>query len=223
MIEYKKLMAYNTQLHVFTVNQYTNKVDKGSKIKGAITPGDQLWIPKKFYEKNGLPMLLFNGVLFNMATGQAYGENVELPEFRPVFAVNKFSNTFCQMAKSAKEINGIDYATGSIFWGTHGQLINNKGQIDIVRKADSLKAPRTFVGVKQDGRLVVVLAEGRKPPTINGISITEGAKLMLSLGCTRGAQNLDGGGSTQCYYQGKQLFVPSDGRERPLANMVTIY
>jgi len=55
--------------------------------------------------------------------------------------------------------------------------------------------PRTAVGAKKDGTLLLVTVDGRRPEESVGMSIPELTDLMLELGCTS-AVNLDGGGST---------------------------
>lgn len=58
--------------------------------------------------------------------------------------------------------------------------------------------PRTAVGVKKDGGVVIAVVDGRIPDYSNGASLVDLANLMISLGCDR-ALNLDGGGSSAMY------------------------
>jgi hypothetical protein len=55
--------------------------------------------------------------------------------------------------------------------------------------------PRTAVGAKKDGTILLVTVDGRRPSESVGMTIPELTDLMLELGCTS-AVNLDGGGST---------------------------
>ena len=80
-------------------------------------------------------------------------------------------------------------------------------------------APRSVVGIKPDGTVVIMVNDGRQTPYSEGMSMYELAEVMLDLGCTW-AVNCDGGGSTTWVSQrpGEDLKVnnsPSDGAERP--------
>ena len=80
-------------------------------------------------------------------------------------------------------------------------------------------APRSVVGIKPDGTVVIMVNDGRQSPYSTGMSMYELAEVMLDLGCTY-AVNCDGGGSTTWLSQrpGEELKVnnsPSDGAERP--------
>ena len=80
-------------------------------------------------------------------------------------------------------------------------------------------APRSVVGIKPDGTVVIMVNDGRQSPYSEGMSMYELAEVMLDLGCSY-AVNCDGGGSTTWVSQrpGEELKVnnsPSDGAERP--------
>ena len=87
-------------------------------------------------------------------------------------------------------------------------------------KADhtSSSAPRSVVGIKPDGSVVIMLNDGRQSPYSAGMTMYELAEVMLDLGCSY-AVNCDGGGSSTYLSQrpGEELKVnnsPSDGAER---------
>lgn len=54
--------------------------------------------------------------------------------------------------------------------------------------------PRTTVGIREDGMVIVMVVDGRLPEISNGASLVDLASLMTQLGATR-AINMDGGGS----------------------------
>lgn len=58
--------------------------------------------------------------------------------------------------------------------------------------------PRTAVGVRKDGSIVIMVVDGRIPDYSNGATLVDLAKLMISYGADR-AINLDGGGSSAMY------------------------
>ncbi len=85
--------------------------------------------------------------------------------------------------------------------------------------SDGSSAPRSVVGIKPDGTVVIMLNDGRQSPYSAGMSMYELAEVMLDLGCSF-AVNCDGGGSSTYLSQrpGEELKVnnsPSDGAERP--------
>lgn len=81
--------------------------------------------------------------------------------------------------------------------------------------------PRTLVGVKSDGTLVFVVVDGRDDGYSRGVTMTEAAELMVSLGCET-AYNLDGGGSSTMYFNGEVINQPSNGGERGTSDILYI-
>jgi hypothetical protein len=76
--------------------------------------------------------------------------------------------------------------------------------------------PRTAVGFSRTHGIALIV-DGRAPGHSRGMTLPEMAELMQELRCTD-AINLDGGGSSTCWVRGEILNVPSDGRERSIAN-----
>jgi hypothetical protein len=77
---------------------------------------------------------------------------------------------------------------------------------------------RTLAGVRPDGKLLLVTVDGRRPGWSVGMTLTEAARLMRSLGATD-ALNLDGGGSSTMIVRGEVVNRPSDRvGERPVSN-----
>ncbi len=97
---------------------------------------------------------------------------------------------------------------------------------------NSTTQPRTAIGYSKSGRyLYLVVVDGRQPLYSEGITLSELANLMISLGAQY-AMNLDGGGSSTMVVEGKDgqpriLNSPIDnyipGRERPVADHLGIY
>ena len=80
--------------------------------------------------------------------------------------------------------------------------------------------PRTAVGRTADGDLWLVAVDGRSPISV-GASLAEMASIMKGLGCVQ-AMNLDGGGSTDLAAMGLVVNRPSDGHERPVADVLLV-
>jgi len=83
--------------------------------------------------------------------------------------------------------------------------------------------PRTAVGARADGAVVLAVVDGRQPILSVGMTIGELAALMTELGCVE-AINLDGGGSTTMVIRGRVVNHPSDaGGERPVGDALLVF
>ncbi len=81
--------------------------------------------------------------------------------------------------------------------------------------------PRTAVGVIDENHLVFVVVDGRDTGYSKGVTLTELADIMISLGATT-AYNLDGGGSSTMYFNGEVVNQPSNGGERGTSDILYI-
>lgn len=91
---------------------------------------------------------------------------------------------------------------------------------------------RTALGRKADGTVVLLVADGRFKNQAEGLTLPELERIMLWMGCTE-AINLDGGGSSTMYVQGRPhdgiVNYPSDNRrhdhegQRPVSNAIVIF
>jgi exopolysaccharide biosynthesis protein len=97
-----------------------------------------------------------------------------------------------------------------------------------LKNENQARHPRTAVGVDEKGtKLIILVVDGRNPGMSEGMTLTELAEEFVRLGCYS-AINLDGGGSTSMVMREpsadnwKILNRPSDGRERPVANVLGV-
>lgn len=82
--------------------------------------------------------------------------------------------------------------------------------------------PRSAVGWREDGTLLLVAVDGRQPGYSEGMTLAEMRELFLELGAVE-ALNLDGGGSTALVVRGGPVNRPSDREgERPVANALLV-
>lgn len=108
------------------------------------------------------------------------------------------------------------------------QLIKN-GKIDITWEQEkSSKAfvetrhPRTAVAKLKDGKFLMITVDGRQPGVSVGTNLYELADYLLSLGAVD-AMNLDGGGSTTMFLDGKVVNKPSDKEgERKVSDAILV-
>lgn len=80
--------------------------------------------------------------------------------------------------------------------------------------------PRTAVGYTADNNLIIVTVDGREKSSI-GMTLTELANFMKSIGCYN-AMNLDGGGSTVLYVNGRVVNHPAVTGGIALSNALTL-
>lgn len=109
------------------------------------------------------------------------------------------------------------------------QLIRN-GSIEInwEREKSSkafveTKHPRTAVAKLRDGKFLMIAVDGRQPNHSVGMDLNELADLLLELGAVD-AMNLDGGGSTTMFLDGKVVNKPSDKEgERSVSDAILVF
>ena len=82
--------------------------------------------------------------------------------------------------------------------------------------------PRTAIGQRADGTIVLLAVDGRQPGWSIGITNWDLANTLVRYGCVTGF-GLDSGGSTTVAFDGKLLNRPSDqGGERPVGESLVI-
>jgi exopolysaccharide biosynthesis protein len=109
------------------------------------------------------------------------------------------------------------------------QLIKN-GKIEITwEREKSSKAfvetrhPRTAVAKLKDGKFLMVTIDGRQPGYSVGMNLNELAAFLLELGA-QDAMNLDGGGSTTMFLDGRVVNKPSDKEgERSVGDAILVF
>ncbi|MFC7677914.1 phosphodiester glycosidase family protein [Paenibacillus sp. GCM10028914] len=108
--------------------------------------------------------------------------------------------------------------------GGHSRLIANGS---IVPTDDPAVYPRTAIGTKEDGSMIMLVVDGRQPGFSEGVTLTELSQIMQELGAVD-ALNLDGGGSATFVARmpgetdRKVMNSPSDGGERRTANGILL-
>ena len=91
----------------------------------------------------------------------------------------------------------------------HGEIkITNNEELKFTGKAENDKHPRTGMGYTADGKLIILMIEGRNK-NASGATLVQMAELFKQLGC-REAMNLDGGGSSCLLVNGKETIKVSD-------------
>jgi hypothetical protein len=81
--------------------------------------------------------------------------------------------------------------------------------------------PRSAVGQLADGRILLVVVDGRQSGYSVGMTTFEMAQTLVRLGAVRG-MGLDSGGSSALAFEGGLLNRPSDGRERAISTALML-
>lgn len=88
------------------------------------------------------------------------------------------------------------------------QISNNEEKM-FAGKAINDKHPRTAMGYTADGKLIILVVQGRLTGIAEGASLIHLATVLTDLGCKE-ALNLDGGGSSCLLINGNETIQPSD-------------
>jgi hypothetical protein len=110
-----------------------------------------------------------------------------------------------------------------------GPVLVQEGQVKITNEEEMMfmgrtindKHPRTAMGYTQDGKLVILVVEGRNKEA-SGATLGQEARIFQELGCWE-ALNLDGGGSSCLLVNGKSTIRVSDALgQRPVPAVFVI-
>ena len=103
----------------------------------------------------------------------------------------------------------------------NGRAVYTAGE-DFLPSQVAPRDPRTGVGQRRDGKIVLVAVDGRQPGYSVGLTNFELAQTLVRLGAVTGSA-LDSGGSTTMAFDGALLNRPSDaGGERAVAETLAV-
>jgi hypothetical protein len=103
----------------------------------------------------------------------------------------------------------------------NGRAVYTSGE-DFLASQLAPRNPRTGIGQRRDGKIVMVVVDGRRPGYSVGLTNFELAQAMVRLGVVTGSA-LDSGGSSTLAFDGKLLNRPSDpGGERAVAETLAL-
>lgn len=164
-----------------------------------------------------------------------YNGSIEIPDGKIVFVMDRKGDSQCydflsrlyvgQTLTVSNEAVGDDGTWASAenaVSSVGGRLVSN-GTANT--NFDAGAAPRTAVGVKENGNIIFYTLDGRQSGYSYGAQLKTLAQRMVELGCVD-ALNLDGGGSTviSARFPGNSFSTvvnsPSDGYLRSVANFI---
>lgn len=110
-----------------------------------------------------------------------------------------------------------------------GPVLLQNGNILITSKEEwlfikdsAVKHPRTAMGYTKDGKLIILMIQGRFKGKAEGATLQQEALIFKQLGCYE-ALNLDGGGSSCMLVNGKETITPCDKEgQRPVPSVFII-
>ncbi len=143
----------------------------------------------------------------------------------PFFAIMKDGTPFIGFGRDLNgDFSGVWQAVGG-----RGYILKDHSIHDIMWDVDFayIRHPRTSLGFRDDGTILVVQVDGRQPEVSNGASFADLALIYKELGA-KDAINIDGGGSSIFYIHDQKtgnyryLNSPSGGSPRRVANCTMI-
>ncbi len=101
----------------------------------------------------------------------------------------------------------------------NGEAVTFSKEFDVISTKAGRLEPRTAIG--QIGKLhyLVIVVDGRQRSYSVGMSLTDLQDLFIKYGAQT-AMNLDGGGSSEMWFQGEVLNQPSGGKERKISDII---
>jgi len=171
------------------------------------TPIQHAWAARKAGHN------VVGGINAGYPTGISIKEGVQMVPgtiHRPYFAVTKSGEPVILYDDNAADYKNLQMAA----CGTH-VIVDNymPGELAMDEEFSYTTHPRTLIGIRGDGTVVMVVIDGRQPEYSNGSPMVRSADIMMKLGCQY-ALNLDGGGSST-------MIVPKQFGSFEAVNMIS--
>lgn len=169
-----------------------------------------------YYGFRDYGFVLRNGVLYRSSYGKADDEAFVVYEDGTCNVVTEGDETAEGLLdKGAVQI--LSFGPGLIEDGVIA--VSQNEEVDQAKRSN----PRTAIGMVNPLHYIIVVSDGRTSES-EGLTLYELAEVMKESGC-REAYNLDGGGSSTLWFNGKVINKPTDGRkigEREVSDIVYI-
>jgi len=118
---------------------------------------------------------------------------------------------------SREQLEEMEVLHGASFLPT---LLEDGKKQPIPKDWANKREPRTLIGHFSNGDILFIVIDGRQKGSV-GVTLEEAQDKLLEFNVTD-AYNLDGGGSSTFYYNGKVLNKPSGGSERRVTTNLVI-
>ena len=205
------------QRQLFNSNQYlcVIEIPKGSKTRLRFVADTVLTTVSNFALRTGA-LAGINGSYFNMSTGAPVcylrigGKELGINEPSHNDSVNRkyYQNAAIRLLPSGRprfnipdsnRLSEMKMPDSNVM--TSGPMLISRGATvpqRLDRRFVYARHNRTAIGLKPDGTIILVVADGRSRHNADGLSLPELTHVMRWLGCCDAA-NLDGGGSSTMY------------------------
>ena len=221
------LVVVNCSFFSFETNRNLNVVIQGSKVVGYNVPfvgrgKDTFTYRHPFGSAIGITKKRKADIAWTFSDSSSrfvYAAQLSLPAKKDsikrisLSAVKSMKYTLPDISFSRKVFHKWKMQTavgGGPVLLQNGEIkISNEDELKFVGKAINDKHPRTAMGYTKDGKLIILVIQGRSESG-GGASLPQEAQILKDLGC-REALNLDGGGSSCMLVNGKETIKPSDG------------
>lgn len=100
-----------------------------------------------------------------------------------------------------------------------GEAVAFNKAFDVISTRDTRLEPRTAIGQIGPLHYIVIIADGRQDGYSQGMTLQGLQQLFVRFGAST-AMNLDGGGSTEIWFQGQILNHPAGGKERAVTDII---
>lgn len=100
-----------------------------------------------------------------------------------------------------------------------GQAVTFSPKFDVISTRDTRREPRTALGQIGPLHYIIVVADGRQDGYSKGMTLPELQQVFIEHGAVT-AMNLDGGGSTELWFQGNVISHPFGGGKRTISDIV---
>ena len=100
-----------------------------------------------------------------------------------------------------------------------GQAVTFSPKFDVISTRDTRREPRTALGQIGPLHYILVVADGRQDGYSKGMTLPELQQVFIEHGAIT-AMNLDGGGSTELWFQGNVISRPFGGGKRTISDIV---
>ena len=178
--------------------------------------------------RNANIVVAVNADIFNMSTGEPAGVLVMNGNIyqrgigRAYFGITKSGEVVIGDSLTEQTLATLQEAVSGFY-----MIVQNGRRVGPGNDKYSNVAPKTCVGMKADGSVVIVTVDGRNYPISSSLGDYDLATIMLDLGCVD-VLNLDGGGSTTylAKYEGEGALNlknnPSDTVERKVSSCLFV-
>lgn len=212
---------YHFQHHqIFNSNQYicVIEIPKGSTTRLCFASDSMPATVSTFAQRHNA-LAGINGSYFNMSTGlpvcylRIGGKELGVNEPARNDSINRkyYQNATIRLLSSGRPRFNIPDSNRKCERNMPDSNVMTAGPMLISRNATVpqrldrrfvyARHNRTAIGLKPNGNILLVVADGRNKKYANGLSLTELTHIMRWLGCCDAA-NLDGGGSSTMYIHG---------------------